>query len=132
MSTSPADSVTPHPGDIEIAPSAPIVQSQRSAGAISHEELVDALEGMNDGFMVLDRELRITYVNGAAERTNGTTRENLVGRIFWEAFPAVLGTEFERGLRRAMAERVSVRGEAFYQPYVQWFEMDIHPIRNGG
>jgi PAS domain S-box-containing protein len=55
-----------------------------------------------------------------------------VGRIFWEAFPAVLGTEFERGLRRALAEGVSVRGEAFYQPYGQWFEMDIHPIRNGG
>jgi PAS domain S-box-containing protein len=42
------------------------------------------------------------------------------------------GTEFEQYLRRAMVERVPIRGEGFYAPYGQWFEMDIHPIQHGG
>jgi PAS domain S-box-containing protein len=92
-------------------------------------ELMNILESMTDGFMALDEEWRIRYVNAAAERTNGMSRESLLGRNFWEAFPAALGTEVERNLRHAMAERVALSGEVFYEPYGRWFAMDIHPTK---
>src|SRR4051812_30571236 len=74
-------------------------------------ELVNVLESMTDGFVALDSDWRITYVNAAAERQNGLTRESLLGRTHWEAFPATVGTNFERQLRRGMAERVRLKGE---------------------
>ena len=38
--------------------------------------------------MAFDADWRITYINGAAERIYRTSREQLVGRDFWQAFPA--------------------------------------------
>ena len=109
----------------------PPSENERHASATDFS-VRDVLESMTDGFVALDREWRIIYVNAAAEKTNGMTRQSLLGKVHWEAFPAVLGTEFESSLRRAMAERVPVRSECFYEPYGRWFEMDIHPFKDGG
>ena len=92
----------------------------------------EILEEMTDGFMRLDPAWRITYVNAAAEKTNELTREALLGRIFWDAFPAVPGTDVERALRQAMSDRVPVHAEHFYEPYGRWFEAVIQPLRDGG
>ncbi len=92
-------------------------------------ELVDILESMTDGFMALDPDWRIRYVNAAAEITNNMKRETLLGRSLWEAFPGISGTEFERILRRAMTERVPIAAEAYYPPYDRWFAMNVHPIK---
>jgi PAS domain S-box-containing protein len=95
-------------------------------------DLAAILEGMAIEFMTVDREWRITYLNAAAERTNGLARQEVLGKSHWEAFPNVLGTEFERELRRVMASRVPIRREIFFAPYGCWFEMDIQPIGDGG
>ena len=94
--------------------------------------LVDILESMTDGFMHLDRDWRITYVNQAGETNLGTARESLLGRTHWEAFPDAVGTDFERDLRRAMTERVSIRREAFSEHHPRCYEIDIHPLLDGG
>ncbi|HWM88768.1 MAG TPA: PAS domain-containing protein, partial [Kofleriaceae bacterium] len=75
-------------------------------------ELFDVLESMTDGLIAFDRDWRITYVNAAAERASGMARDRLLGKEHWEAFPAMLGTDFERELRRAMTERVPIRSES--------------------
>jgi PAS domain S-box-containing protein len=94
--------------------------------------LLDFLEGMEDGLMVVDSEWRFTYVNAAAEKTNGVPRAQLLGRTHWEAFPDVLGTDFERALRRAMAERTPTCGEILYQAHGRWFVMNLLPMEDGG
>ncbi|HEY0350839.1 MAG TPA: ATP-binding protein, partial [Gemmatimonadales bacterium] len=92
-------------------------------------EMVDILESMSDGFMALDPDWRIRYVNAAAEITNNMKRETLLGRNLWEAFPELSGTEFAHNLRRAMTERVSIRAEAYYPPYDRWFALNVYPIK---
>ena len=92
----------------------------------------EILENMSDGFMAFDGEWQITHVNCAAEQIHGMARRSLLGRNHWEAFPATVGTIVEREYRRAMADRVTVRFENFYEPYGRWFEMDACPIQNGG
>ena len=95
-------------------------------------EVINVLESMTDGFMALDCEWRITYVNAAAEQINGRTRESFLGRTIWEAFPDLPATIVELEFRRAMANRVPVKFENFYAPYGRWYEMDIYPIKDGG
>ncbi len=38
------------------------------------------LESIADGFCILDRELRYTYVNAAAEQMIGSPRSEILGR----------------------------------------------------
>ena len=87
----------------------------RRAAARRERELRDEaesiLESITDGFVALDRDWRITYMNAEAERINGRPREELLGREQWELFPATVGTRLEREFQRAVAERVNVQLE---------------------
>ena len=51
------------------------------------ERLGRALETMSTAFLTLDRSLRVTYVNSAAERIFGRRRHDLVGRTLHEVDP---------------------------------------------
>jgi PAS domain S-box-containing protein len=94
--------------------------------------IADVLEAMTDGLMVVDRDWRLTYLNAAAEKQNGVARESTLGKSFWEVFPAVVGTEVDRALRRAMAERVAIDIEFFFPPHGTWYRMNANPVRTGG
>jgi PAS domain S-box-containing protein len=90
------------------------------------------LESCPDGFIALDPRWRITYVNPAAERINGQSREELLGRDHWDVFPAAVGTPVDDGFRRVMEERSPLRFENFYEPWGRWFEIDAFPTPDGG
>jgi PAS domain S-box-containing protein len=95
-------------------------------------ETTSVLESIAEAFLALDPDFRFTYVNAEAERINGMSREEILGKTFWEVFPATLGTGIETELRRAMAERIPVNLENFYQPWERWFEVDIYPTKTEG
>lgn len=101
-----------------------LLQEQQLRG-----ELVDLLENMTDGFMAVDQDWTIRYVNAAAEIDNNRKRETLLGRNLWEAFPGLAGTDFEHHLRRGMKERVAIKAEAYYSPYGRWYAMTVYPIK---
>ncbi|HEV7590760.1 MAG TPA: PAS domain S-box protein [Longimicrobium sp.] len=108
------------------------VDGARGPEAGLRDDVADVLEGMEDGFISVDGAWRITRVNAAAERTNGVTRASLLGRTHWEAFPSVVGTDFEWTLRRAMAGREPIETELFFAPDGRWYRMNVHPLGNGG
>lgn len=67
------------------------------------ESLHLMLDRINDLIVAYDRAWRYTYLNRSVEEYLGIAREALLGRVLWEVFPAVLGTEVEASLRRAAA-----------------------------
>jgi PAS domain S-box-containing protein len=99
-------------------------QAQEHAAAI--------LESITDGFVALDREWRFTNVNAKAERINGMSREEHIGKNQWELFPATRGTRLESEWRRAMAEQVAVEFEYYYEPWDSWFLNKAYPSKDGG
>ncbi len=62
-----------------------------------------ALEGLGDGVLLLDRELRVEHANPAVERLFGVPRHALLGRVLWEVLPTPLDPEAERRLSEAAA-----------------------------
>src|SRR5690606_25971341 len=72
----------------------------------TREQVASILESITDAFVAVDREWRYTYVNGEAERLLRRSREELLGRTLWEAFPEVVGTTSGREFERSMAEQV--------------------------
>jgi PAS domain S-box-containing protein len=97
--------------------------------SLSAEQL---LESCPDGFVSMDSQWRITYVNSATERINGQRREDLLGRDHWEVYPAAVGTSIYLGFLQVMEERKPLRIENYYEPWDRWFELDAFPTPDGG
>jgi PAS domain S-box-containing protein len=99
------------------------------AGAAS---VTRVLEAMPAGFYSLDRDWRFTHVNAEAERLLGASREQLLGRVLWEAFPAALNSSFEDSYRTAVRVGVPVSFDAFYpEPLNGWYELRAWPTPDG-
>ncbi|MDQ3388395.1 MAG: PAS domain-containing protein [Gemmatimonadota bacterium] len=90
------------------------------------------LESITDASFAVDREWRATYVNAAFEQIVGRRREELLGRLWWEEFPDVVGTRFYDEYHRAMRERVMVSLEEYYLPWDRWYEVRAYPTDDGG
>jgi PAS domain S-box-containing protein len=100
------------------------------------DEAADAdaqtLETMPIGLIELDTAWTIRFVNAAAEEMTGVARDDVLGRVHWDAFPGNVGTEFERAYRRAVATRQPQTVEAFYpEPLNRWFEVQAVPTAQG-
>jgi PAS domain S-box-containing protein len=104
----------------------------RSEAETAHQRTATILESISDSFFALDRDWLFTYANASAERTLKMTRDQLVGRNFWDVFPLSKGTNLETQFSRAMAERVSVRFENYYEPWKRWYEIRLYPSGDGG
>ena len=105
----------------------------KEAVARLHLCATDILECVADAFVAVDRDWRILYANREACRINQKPLENFVGKVHWEEWPAGIGTELERQLRRAMDERVEAHFEHRYvsEPYDVWLENDVYPVEGG-
>ena len=110
-----------------------LAESERArAEAESARESMEALlASIGDPFYLLDRDWRFTYVNDAAEPLLQTTREALLGRTLWEAFPGVAGSAFEGPYREAMETGRGTSAEAYFEPLGTWFDVRSYPWTGG-
>jgi PAS domain S-box-containing protein len=95
------------------------------------ERLATTLECTTDSFLTLDFDWLITYVNSQAEMVTGRSRDELLGRCFWECFPEVQGTRFEREYHRSATDNVMVEFEEYFPPLELWFEVRAYPNSDG-
>ena len=90
------------------------------------------LEAMPAGFYSLDRDWRFAHVNAEAERLLGRSREELLGQVIWDAFPATIGNVFEESYRRAADSGEPVAFDAHYPaPLDGWYEVRAWPSPEG-
>ncbi|MGX5653606.1 SpoIIE family protein phosphatase [Geodermatophilus nigrescens] len=90
------------------------------------------LESMAVGYLAMDADWRITYVNDEAQRALGRPRAQLVGGIIWELFPGTVGTDFEAGYRRAADTGQPYTFDAYYpEPLNAWYEVRANPEHGG-
>lgn len=100
--------------------------------AAAHRTTATILDGISDGFNSFDRDWRYTYVNAAAARLVRKTPEELLGRNLWDLWPHAADSPFGIAYRRAVAEGIPTRVEAFYpEPLNTWFEVRCYPSAEG-
>jgi PAS domain S-box-containing protein len=97
----------------------------------THHHTRQVLERITDGFYALDREFRFTYVNDAAERMLGRTREEVLHQNVWEAFAPAVETPLYTAYQEAMNEGTTRTVEFFYPPLNCWFEVRVYPSADG-
>ncbi|HEV2853635.1 MAG TPA: ATP-binding protein [Thermoanaerobaculia bacterium] len=99
--------------------------------AQANQRAADILESINDAFFSLDREWRFTYANRVFERLVGRRAEDLAGKVFWEVYPQLAGTDYEAHYRRAVREQVPVRFIEQGSLSGRWYEIHAYPSEAG-
>ncbi len=94
-------------------------------------QISSILESITDGFYALNRNWEVTYFNKTAERVLGCTREEIIGKNFWEFFADSREGRFYTEYERVMNEGVSVHFEEFYAPLKVWGSMHVYPAEEG-
>src|SRR3954469_10911714 len=90
------------------------------------------LELMPLGYLHVDCDWRVTYLNASGAAVVGYAPEELVGRDYWEAFPANVDNDFGRTYREVVATGRPATVEAFYpHPLNAWFEVQAIPTPDG-
>jgi PAS domain S-box-containing protein len=92
------------------------------------------LESLTDGFCAVDRDWRITYINGRALdllAPLGKTRAGLLGRSVWDEFEELGRSSLGAECRRAMETQHAISREFFYAPLDIWLDLRAHPSPDG-
>jgi diguanylate cyclase (GGDEF)-like protein/PAS domain S-box-containing protein len=94
-------------------------------------KLLGTLEAMSDAFYTFDEQWRFTYLNQATERLLRRSRQDLLGKVFWEAYPDLVGTHFGTQYEFVMKHRQPVEFEEYYAPLQVWKDVRIFPTEEG-
>lgn len=106
------------------------VEAEREI-ARKNEEIRSILESITDGFMTLDRNWNITYINQAAERILRRDRGAVMGYNIWELFPEARNSSFHRHYNHALQHRVTVQFKEYYAPLDLWTSVNVYPTPDG-
>jgi PAS domain S-box-containing protein len=105
-------------------------RAERALGE-SQSRATDILESITDAFISLGRDWRFTYANRQAESLLGRASADLIGKVIWDEYPALIGTEFEGAYLRAASDGISTAVTAFYPEHARWYEVHAYPAREG-
>jgi PAS domain S-box-containing protein len=95
------------------------------------KERNEILDSIGDGFFAVDNQWKVTYWNAAAERSVGRSRDEMLGRCFWDVYPDVTELEFYRQYQRAKQTGKAVHFEDFYPHLEAWFSVSAYPSESG-
>ncbi|HYN29491.1 MAG TPA: SpoIIE family protein phosphatase [Dermatophilaceae bacterium] len=87
-----------------------------------------AVDRVDEGVIVLDRDWTVRYVNVAGAQLTSETPEQMTGRAFWDVFPAGRGTLFEESYERAWRTGEPQEFESYYPPLGTWYEVRALPV----
>ncbi len=97
----------------------------------SFSGLDSVLAGIQDAFVLLDRDWRFVFVNDKAAEIAGMTKDGMLGKICWEVFPDSVGSHFQFELQRAMEQQTAVRFEGYHSRLNGWLENRVYPHPQG-
>jgi PAS domain S-box-containing protein len=97
----------------------------------AERKLAELLANIPAGYATLDRNWTFTYANEQAVHGSRQRSEEFIGKNVWVIWPELAGTELERHYRRAMEMGIPAHFEYYGATYGAWFEIHVHPIKDG-
>ncbi|WP_241121815.1 PAS domain-containing protein, partial [Achromobacter xylosoxidans] len=74
------------------------------------------LDALADGFLSLDCDWRVAYLNPGAERLLRRSRQDLVGHGLWDSCPDLVGTGYYDACRAAVQTGRPAHHTGYYAP----------------
>lgn len=95
------------------------------------QRIATILDGITDGFITLDNEYNLTYVNNVFESITNSDREILLNKKIWEVFEGFKNTPFYTHLLYARQNDISYSFETNYIVPGSWYSCKIYPNPGG-
>lgn len=92
-----------------------------------HKPIVDAIEDMNDSFIMLDSKWRYIYVNRNAEKLLKHKKEKLIGKNIL-AFPILRRSLFYSKAKEAVKTKKPISFENYSKLLSKWMEVRLYPL----
>lgn len=92
------------------------------------------LENMDQGYVFMDRELRVQELNPYALRMEDRPASEILGKLHWQAWPGSDSLPVAEAYRRAMQENAPVHLEhryAFPDGRIRWIDLNAYPTGDG-
>jgi PAS domain S-box-containing protein len=89
------------------------------------------LARVTDGFVAVDRDWRITFVNRSAGELLQQAPETLVGQNVWEKYPEAATQPFRDASLQALTDQQPRQTENYSKQFDRWFETRIYPGHDG-
>src|ERR1700723_809197 len=96
--------------------------------SVVSEQLRAVLETTNEYVIALDHNWYVPYQN---RLYSGIDPSTAIGKQLWDRSPFLLGTSFERQVRRAMSERKPYRFEEYFGSLKAWLSGVAYPTGTG-
>lgn len=102
---------------------------------LSQHEISNIIENVDEGFVAIDKDWKITQLNSYHERITGLSRHKQIGENFLKTFFPTENdkkTLFVKTYYRSMKDRVQVKFEDYYPPLQIWVATNVYPQPDGG
>jgi len=104
---------------------------QRLKAEAAEKQYRMILESISEGFLFLDHQWTIQYINDQAAAMIGRTSGEVTERNLWDAFPGLEDSQFGQALHRAKQTGEVQRVEDYYAPLQRWLHANAHPSQEG-
>lgn len=111
-----------------------LVQTERVARLQEAAQLAEALkernmilESIGEAFFALDKDWVVTYWNHTAELVLHQTKQDMLGRNLWDAFPTAVNSIFYRKYHQAVKTGRAVHFEDYFAALDCWYEVSAFP-----
>lgn len=95
------------------------------------EQLTHIYERISDGFIALDNNWCITFLNRKTAEVLKKDASQLIGKNIWELFPNAAGIPIGISMHKAMSEQEYTFIETNYEKMNKWYENHLYPSKDG-
>ncbi|HNC01595.1 MAG TPA: PAS domain S-box protein, partial [Leptospiraceae bacterium] len=96
-----------------------------------NNDINSLLDLISDSIVAFNLDWRYTYVNKKTLNDFGLKEEDVIGKVYWELFPEVMGTPFLEEPKEAMRTQKKREFSAIYESYQMTIFIECHPFPNG-
>lgn len=93
--------------------------------------VLQALDSIDDGFFLINKDWTITYVNKAFEQITGVTRTSVINQNFFETFPKDPRYSYHEYYLKAVETQQTIRFEEYSHELNLWFLISAFPSSFG-
>jgi PAS domain S-box-containing protein len=104
---------------------------QRLRAEASEQQYRMILESISEGFVFVNRDLDIEYVNRQAANIVGRDQGELIGKSLWDLLPELRDTKFGDTCRQALETGKMTQVEEHYSPVDRWIHVNFYPSQDG-
>nr|WP_067058112.1 PAS domain-containing protein [Mucilaginibacter sp. L294] len=91
----------------------------------------ETLESITDGFITLDRKLRVTYWNKEAARILSTSKQTVLHRTLWELYPYYRELDVYKQFKYSLEHKETVKFEEHIAQLKKWVCFTVYPGAEG-